>query len=121
MERFQGFVCLMGFLSSKLKARGSSFKFQNVTGRLMVGLRWWNQVDDDGRSQWIFESRKVNSFFISFYCFSFIKPLLVTSYACDGKLHNSDLYFQPQIWTHLLVSCGLPNEDDFNFFYFWFI
>lgn len=79
----------------------------------MVGLRWWNQVDDDGRSQWIFESRKVNFFFISFYCFSFIKPLLVTSYACDSKLHNSDLYFQPQICTHLLVSCGLLNEDDF--------
>ncbi|KAM9336303.1 Golgi apparatus membrane protein TVP23 homolog B isoform 2-T2 [Symphorus nematophorus] len=31
---------------------------KNITGRLMVGLRWWNQVDDDGRSQWVFESRK---------------------------------------------------------------
>lgn len=35
------------------------FCFQNITGRLMVSLRWWNQVDDDGRSQWVFESRKV--------------------------------------------------------------
>lgn len=25
----------------------------------MVGLRWWNQVDDDGRSHWVFEARKV--------------------------------------------------------------
>lgn len=33
---------------------------QNITGRLMVGLRWWNQVDDDGRSQWVFEARKVS-------------------------------------------------------------
>uniref|UniRef100_A0A8C6Q396 Golgi apparatus membrane protein TVP23 homolog n=1 Tax=Nothobranchius furzeri TaxID=105023 RepID=A0A8C6Q396_NOTFU len=32
---------------------------KNVTGRLMVGLRWWNQVDDDGRSRWVFESRKL--------------------------------------------------------------
>ncbi|KAM8887916.1 Golgi apparatus membrane protein TVP23 homolog B [Synchiropus picturatus] len=31
---------------------------KNITGRLMVGLRWWNQVDDDGRSHWVFESRK---------------------------------------------------------------
>lgn len=31
---------------------------KNITGRLMVGLRWWNQVDDDGRSQWVFEARK---------------------------------------------------------------
>lgn len=32
---------------------------KNVTGRLMVGLRWWNFVDDDGKSHWVFESRKV--------------------------------------------------------------
>ena len=24
-----------------------------------MGLRWWNYVDEDGKSQWIFESRKV--------------------------------------------------------------
>ncbi|KAM4534885.1 Golgi apparatus membrane protein TVP23 homolog B isoform 2-T2 [Fundulus diaphanus] len=31
---------------------------KNVSGRLLVGLRWWNQVDEDGRSRWLFESRK---------------------------------------------------------------
>lgn len=31
---------------------------KNITGRLMVGLRWWNYVDDDGISHWVFESRK---------------------------------------------------------------
>ncbi|KAM4623280.1 Golgi apparatus membrane protein TVP23 homolog B [Polymixia lowei] len=31
---------------------------KNITGRLMVGLRWWNQVDDDGQNHWVFESRK---------------------------------------------------------------
>ncbi|KAG8145838.1 hypothetical protein E2320_012299 [Naja naja] len=30
----------------------------NVTGRLLVGLRWWNQIDEDGRSHWVFEARK---------------------------------------------------------------
>ncbi|KAB1262991.1 Golgi apparatus membrane protein TVP23-like protein A [Camelus dromedarius] len=38
-----------------------SFDFwsvKNVTGRLMVGLRWWNQIDEDGKSHWIFEARK---------------------------------------------------------------
>lgn len=33
--------------------------FQNVTGRLLVGLRWWNQIDEDGRSLWVFEAKKV--------------------------------------------------------------
>lgn len=31
---------------------------KNVTGRLLVGLRWWNKVDEDGSSQWVYESRK---------------------------------------------------------------
>ncbi|XP_074136642.1 Golgi apparatus membrane protein TVP23 homolog A isoform X3 [Sminthopsis crassicaudata] len=38
-----------------------SFDFwsvKNVTGRLMVGLRWWNQIDEDGKSHWIFEAKK---------------------------------------------------------------
>lgn len=32
---------------------------QNVSGRTLVGLRFWNQVDDDGESYWVFESRDV--------------------------------------------------------------
>jgi len=29
---------------------------KNVTGRLMVGLRWWNDVSEDGKSTWRFET-----------------------------------------------------------------
>lgn len=32
---------------------------KNITGRLLVGLRWWNYVDDDGKSHWVFEARQV--------------------------------------------------------------
>ena len=32
---------------------------KNVTGRLLVGLRWWNEVKEDGTNVWIFESRQV--------------------------------------------------------------
>ena len=41
-----------------------SFDFwtvKNVTGRLLVGLRWWNYVDEDGNSHWVFESKKVST------------------------------------------------------------
>lgn len=31
---------------------------KNITGRIMVGLRWWNYIDDAGQSHWVFESRK---------------------------------------------------------------
>ncbi|KAH8071112.1 hypothetical protein JL721_4543 [Aureococcus anophagefferens] len=29
---------------------------KNVSGRLMVGLRWWNYVKEDGATEWVFES-----------------------------------------------------------------
>eukprot|EP00049_Salpingoeca_infusionum_P006354 m.105609 g.105609 ORF g.105609 m.105609 type:complete len:184 (+) comp13282_c0_seq4:16-567(+) len=38
-----------------------SFDFwtvKNVSGRKLVGLRWWNQVDEQGNTKWKFESKK---------------------------------------------------------------
>lgn len=29
---------------------------KNVSGRLLVGMRWWNRVHPDGTSEWVFES-----------------------------------------------------------------
>jgi len=38
---------------------------KNVSGRLLVGLRWWNEIGEDGKSVWVFESlegqRAINS------------------------------------------------------------
>jgi len=34
---------------------------KNVSGRLLVGLRWWNYIDDQGKSHWIFEQSKASS------------------------------------------------------------
>ncbi|ORZ33020.1 hypothetical protein BCR44DRAFT_1438952 [Catenaria anguillulae PL171] len=33
---------------------------KNVSGRLLVGLRWWNEVNEDGTTKWVFESRENN-------------------------------------------------------------
>ncbi|MCQ2817320.1 MAG: DUF846 domain-containing protein [archaeon] len=30
---------------------------KNVAGRRLVGLRWWNEVKEDGSEVWIFESK----------------------------------------------------------------
>ncbi len=32
---------------------------KNVSGRLLVGLRWWNEIKEDGTNEWIFESVEV--------------------------------------------------------------
>jgi hypothetical protein len=45
------------FMNTDAFAKASFFHF--ITGRLMVGLRWWNYVDDNGKSHWVFEARKV--------------------------------------------------------------
>ncbi|URE28094.1 hypothetical protein MUK42_15724 [Musa troglodytarum] len=29
--------------------------FKNVSGRILVGLRWWNEIDEQGESVWKFE------------------------------------------------------------------
>jgi hypothetical protein len=33
---------------------------QNVAGRTLVGLRYFNEVDAEGNSAWVFESRDVS-------------------------------------------------------------
>lgn len=56
---------------------------KNVTGRLLVGLRWWNEVKEDGsESVWKFESRKVR-----------IKPNPI-----DSRLFWISLYGFVVIW-----------------------
>uniref|UniRef100_A0A8C5Y8Q9 Golgi apparatus membrane protein TVP23 homolog n=1 Tax=Microcebus murinus TaxID=30608 RepID=A0A8C5Y8Q9_MICMU len=50
-------VCLVTIL---LLLSCDFWAVKNVTGRLMSGLRWWNHIDEDGKSHWVFESRKVS-------------------------------------------------------------
>lgn len=44
---------------------------KNVTGRLLVGLRWWSDFDDTGKEIWRFESYdqefKTNSVDVAFF------------------------------------------------------
>lgn len=38
----------------------SAFDFwtvKNITGRILVGLRWWSEVDENGTEKWVFESK----------------------------------------------------------------
>ncbi|CAD6569697.1 MAG: Golgi apparatus membrane protein TVP23 A [Tremellales sp. Tagirdzhanova-0007] len=32
---------------------------RNVAGRTLVGLRYWNEIDEEGESSWVFESRDI--------------------------------------------------------------
>ena len=39
-----------------MRAAPPSRAVKNVSGRLLVGLKWWNQIDEHGKSQWVFQS-----------------------------------------------------------------
>ncbi|XP_050541951.1 uncharacterized Golgi apparatus membrane protein-like protein CG5021 isoform X2 [Daktulosphaira vitifoliae] len=98
---------------------------KNITGRIMVGLRWWNYVDDDGVSHWVFEARKnrinpsesrifwaglwsvtamwVLFFIISFFSINF-KWLLLVSIALTLNIANLYGY----------IKCKNGNQENFG-------
>jgi len=47
---------VLSFIIITLCAAFDFWTVKNVTGRLLVGLRWWNEIKDDGTNQWFFES-----------------------------------------------------------------
>lgn len=60
---------------------------KNVSGRLLVGLRWWSYVKDDGSNEWIFES---------------LEDMAEIS-AVDSRMFWGGLYVSPICWSLLLV------------------
>ncbi|XP_013373366.1 PREDICTED: Golgi apparatus membrane protein TVP23 homolog A isoform X7 [Chinchilla lanigera] len=64
---------------------------QNVTGRLMVGLRWWNQIDEDGKSHWVFEARKVS-------------PSHIAATEAEARIFWLGLIICPMIWIVFFFS-----------------
>lgn len=60
---------------------------KNVTGRLLVGLRWWSYVREDGSEEWIFES---------------LEDMAEIS-SLDSNIFWSGLYVGPIVWGFFLV------------------
>jgi hypothetical protein len=63
---------------------------KNVSGRLLVGLRWWSYVKDDGSNEWIFESLEDMAEISQF----------------DSRVFWAGLYISP-IWWSILFVVGL--------------
>ena len=62
---------------------------------LLVGLRWWNEVKDDGSNVWVFESRPVT---LRMYMYMLVNSLL----------HNNIYYCR-------LSDCVIFHRDDICF------
>jgi len=72
---------------------------KNVSGRLLVGLRWWNEVREDGTNEWRFESREDTSR---------ISDL-------DSRVFWMTLWIMPVLWGIFTVSTF------FSFNYGWML
>lgn len=53
----EGFVNL--FIVCILLLAFDFWTVKNVSGRLMVGLRWWSEVKEDGTTVWRYETHEV--------------------------------------------------------------
>lgn len=64
---------------------------KNITGRLLVGLRWWAQVEGEHgtETRWIFEAAPANTF---------------TANAFDATWFWSVLYATPLVWTGFFIT-----------------
>ena len=60
---------------------------KNISGRLLVGLRWWSYVREDGSNEWIFESLEDMAEITGF----------------DSRIFWGALYITPACWTVLLL------------------
>jgi len=47
---------IISFIVIILFAAFDFWTVKNVTGRILVGLRWWSEIDEHGKENWIFES-----------------------------------------------------------------
>ncbi|KAI9288515.1 hypothetical protein BC943DRAFT_341819 [Umbelopsis sp. AD052] len=62
---------------------------KNVSGRILVGLRWWNEIQEDGTNKWVFESANPNR----------------AGNANDSRLFWTVLYATPVLWILLAFTC----------------
>lgn len=70
---------------------------KNISGRLLVGLRWWSYVRDDGSNEWIFESLEDMAELAPF----------------DGNVFWGALYVTPVVWSFLLVVAVLRLKFEY--------
>ena len=68
---------------------------KNVTGRLLVGLRWWNKVEEDGTSIWIFESKNVRDILLIYLILVYVyrSHQLVWKVSYSGDLYLLFLFY----------------------------
>lgn len=71
------------FIIVSLLLAADFWNVKNISGRLLVGLRWWNETAEDGTSVWVFETADPQRY---------INPI-------DSRIFWALLYTVPAAWT----------------------
>jgi len=74
---------------------------KNISGRVLVGLRWWNEVKEDGTEVWIFESKNESKIMLIIY-YLLLKYLEKESSA-DRSIFWGSLYINLIAWIVLVL------------------
>ncbi|KAH3659372.1 uncharacterized protein OGAPODRAFT_99876 [Ogataea polymorpha] len=85
---------ILNFIITMLLLAADFWNVKNISGRLMVGLRWWNEANDLGQSIWVFETADPNRY---------INPI-------DSKVFWLFLYSCPVLWLVLGIVAMLKLQ-----------
>ena len=90
---------VLNFLLVVLLSAVDFWTVKNVSGRLLVGLRWWNEVKEDGTSAWVYESGD--------------EQKLAAMNPNDGYVFWTALYVAPVCWAVFAVLNLLRLSFDY--------
>lgn len=82
------------FITVILLLAADFWNVKNISGRLLVGLRWWNESNELGQSIWVFENADPNRY---------INPI-------DSKVFWTLMYVIPLTWVVLAIFAILKFE-----------
>ncbi|ODV63508.1 Tvp23p, partial [Ascoidea rubescens DSM 1968] len=85
---------ILQFITVILLSSGDFWNVKNISGRLLVGLRWWNETSIKGENVWVFENCDPSRY---------INPI-------DSKVFWMMIYAVPVIWGFLGIICVLKLE-----------
>jgi hypothetical protein len=68
---------------------------KNIAGRILVGLRWWNEVKEDGTEVWIFESKNESKNLLNYF--------LEKEHGGDSTVFWTSLYINALGWLALFL------------------
>lgn len=88
---------ILTFILIVLFAAFDFWTVKNITGRMLVNLRWWSEIDEHGNEQWIFESNDKSE----------------NVGATDSFVFWTALYVTPVIWSLFAIM------DLLSFKFFW--